>query len=704
MIKIYNMDVLHALKQMPDESVDMQITSPPYWGLRDYGEGTESIWGGDNDCDHDFKDYNYLHPTRGNRGEGIDAKHKPAGIKQPTNIKINICSKCEAWKGKLGLEPDFNLFIKHLCDIFDEVKRVLKKDGTCWVNLGDTYYTKSGSGFLNDNISSNEKVRATGINIANEIRGRGLLPSKCLTCIPERFMIEMINRGWILRNKIIWHKPNHMPTSVKDRFANSWEYLYMFSKSKKYYFDLDAVRERHLSTPTMKNGITSSITKQSFISQNPVTISDKLFSTIKTFYSSTRNTPLLSSTNIRNKLSTTLFAFLNNLNIDGFSKSSNVSLRFFPIMTTPTKSNKITQNISGIVIAEISQRFDMMDVDFSRFSTLLTFEISPTENLLFDFSPSPSRPISPTTSPVRISFFNSIDRTPFPITSFVTEIMFKDNRLKFNNGFSAKVTLHNSLSELTSFLSSPSFHKELKDIQLFKPCYPTQYKEKYNQLNDKAFQRKVLGIPHDLANCNPKGKNPDDVIDFGSYGDKETETEIEHRQEFHKGRNPEQFQHPLGKNPSDFWDITTRGYPEAHFAVFPEALVERPIKTTPMQICNKCGKARERITKTTYDKDVLNSYKSKRWGNQEDPTSKVMKKANAIHQTKGWTSCNCNAGFHPAVIMDIFAGSGTTLKVARRLNRDAIGIEIKKEYCDLIKKRLFGDNHTLFPEEFELIK
>ena len=77
--------------------------------------------------------------------------------------------------------------------------------------------------------------------------------------------------------------------------------------------------------------------------------------------------------------------------------------------------------------------------------------------------------------------------------------------------------------------------------------------------------------------------------------------------------------------------------------------------------------------------------------------------ATAEYETKGWTNCNCKAGFHPAIIMDIFAGSGTTLKVARRLKRDSIGIEIKKEYCDLIHKRLYNGNHPLI-NDFEIIK
>jgi len=124
------------------------------------------------------------------------------------------------------------------------------------VNLGDTYYTKSGSGFINDNLTKNDKMKnqvdfegnkvddsdeekvsnTTGINKANELREGGQLPSKCLTLIPFRFAIEMVNRGWILRNTLIWHKPNCMPSSIKDRFTVDFEYMFLFSKKQKYYF------------------------------------------------------------------------------------------------------------------------------------------------------------------------------------------------------------------------------------------------------------------------------------------------------------------------------------------------------------------------------------------------------------------------------------------------------------------------------------
>ena len=234
--KIYLGNTLDVLKTFPDESINCCVTSPPYWALRDYRtDGV--IWDGDPDCEHEFEletkitnnavsNNSTLHD-----GKGVVETEK---IKQMNNkSQIGFCNKCGAWKGQLGLEPDFNLYIKHLCDIFDEVKRVLRKDGTCWVNLGDTYGGNNSRG-------SNGGRAGFG----NEREGIFVLPvgksrfgSKNLCNIPSRFSIAMQDRGWILRNKIIWHKPNCMPSSVTDRFTVDFEEIFFFVKNKKYWFE-----------------------------------------------------------------------------------------------------------------------------------------------------------------------------------------------------------------------------------------------------------------------------------------------------------------------------------------------------------------------------------------------------------------------------------------------------------------------------------
>ncbi|MDP2671994.1 MAG: site-specific DNA-methyltransferase [Candidatus Daviesbacteria bacterium] len=329
--KIYHGDALEVLKTFPDNSIDCVMTSPPYWALRDYST-----------------------------------------------------------EGQLGLEPTYQEHVSKMCDVFDEVKRVLKKEGTCWVNYGDTYIGSppgnkfdgqkdKGDGLfsrliIRNGIQNNNAKVIINNNpdpkLPERLRGREQvdkqdLQDKCLSLIPMRFAIEMVSRGWILRNDCVWYKRNSMPSSVKDRFANKWEHLFFFVKSKRYYFDLDSIRKPHLAS--------------------------------------------------------------------------------------------------------------------------------------------------------------SISR--------------------INAGFSDKVSFNYRVREAVKGTLEPNFGSRYTATAEEK----VGYNEKYNQLNDKAYQKKVLGVPHDKANCNPKGGNPGDVL-------------------------------KIDEEPSDFWDITTQPHKFAHFACYPERLCEMPIK------------------------------------------------------------------------------------------------------------------------------
>ena len=177
---IHNEDALIGLRKLPDNSIDCSISSPPYWGLRDY------------DVD-----------------------------------------------GQLGNEPDFTDFISKLTEIYKEVYRVLKPEGTCYVNLGDTYMggTAGSGGNCGKHIENGTNKYAKSTKFNNGVK-KNKLPNKSLALIPERFAIEMTNNGWILRNQIIWHKPNQMPSSAADRFTVDFEKIFFFVKqSTGYYFE-----------------------------------------------------------------------------------------------------------------------------------------------------------------------------------------------------------------------------------------------------------------------------------------------------------------------------------------------------------------------------------------------------------------------------------------------------------------------------------
>tara|TARA_R110000822_G_scaffold120943_1_gene254632 strand:+ start:136 stop:1434 length:1299 start_codon:yes stop_codon:yes gene_type:complete len=183
--QIYNEPCLDTLRKMPSDFLDCVITSPPYWQLRDYG-----------------------------------------------------------YDGQWGLEPTFQLYLEHLWEMMDEIYRVLKPTGTCWINLGDTYNsggnTRSNKDGQVEGAISHQYLENTGFT-KTDIKLNG--KPKCLLLIPHRFAIGCIDRGWIVRNDIIWAKRNGMPESCTDRFSKKHEFFFFMVKSEKYHFDLDAIRD-----------------------------------------------------------------------------------------------------------------------------------------------------------------------------------------------------------------------------------------------------------------------------------------------------------------------------------------------------------------------------------------------------------------------------------------------------------------------------
>ena len=243
-LKIGN--VIDKLKEIPDNSIDCIVTSPPYYGLRSY-KGADTIWGGNPECEHEwisqqnhkdnlrFRDPNHTASVGNNKNAEIFA--------DPT-VLSGICSKCGAWKGQLGLEPDYRLYLDHLLMVTAELKRVLKPTGTLWWNMGDSYV----GGHQGGSIHPKNSAVIDAQEIPQRLQGRPQstvegMQEKSLMQLPARFAIRMADeQGWILRNTLIWHKRNHMPSSVKDRLSNGYEFIFFFTKQKRYFFNLDAVR------------------------------------------------------------------------------------------------------------------------------------------------------------------------------------------------------------------------------------------------------------------------------------------------------------------------------------------------------------------------------------------------------------------------------------------------------------------------------
>jgi DNA modification methylase len=234
-------DNRQALKELPDASVQTVVTSPPYWGLRDYG--TANWTGGDESCEH-IKD-----PSKTKKfGNDEFNKNRPSreATKLPGYYYKDLCESCGAIfeDNQIGLEQSPDDFIEQLCVVFDEVWRVLKDDGTIWVNLGDTYSAMRDSKASPDSLRTGEGTRVgSAANRNPENLRKAGLKHKDLVGIPWRFAFAMQARGWYLRSDIIWHKPNPMPESVTDRPTKSHEYIFLMTKAPRYYYDHEAIKE-----------------------------------------------------------------------------------------------------------------------------------------------------------------------------------------------------------------------------------------------------------------------------------------------------------------------------------------------------------------------------------------------------------------------------------------------------------------------------
>jgi DNA modification methylase len=224
-IQIFQGDCRAILAKLPAESVQTCVTSPPYYALRNYN-GPPLIWG-QADCDHDFvQSRRYTEQSAASaRGESFHeaGPENSKRLKEARWRTDSTCAKCGAWKGQLGLEPTPEMFVTHLVEVFRHVWRVLKPDGTLWLNLGDSYAQSGGS------------------NAGLKVKGEGL-KQKDLIGIPWMTAFALRASGWYLRSDIIWSKPNCMPESVTDRVTRSHEYIFFLSKSDQYFYDAAAIR------------------------------------------------------------------------------------------------------------------------------------------------------------------------------------------------------------------------------------------------------------------------------------------------------------------------------------------------------------------------------------------------------------------------------------------------------------------------------
>jgi len=613
-------DCLAVMREFPDESVDFVMTSPPYWGLRNYGEATETVWGGDSDCKHEWVEER-MTLVHENRNFSAGTQEEVHGEKPTTYIKkyddqvAGFCVKCGAWKGQLGLEPSWQLYVSHMVLVCRELKRVLKKTGSIYIVLGDTYasHTCKRSGQFGKPI----KEGFDDIFMENRPKQSGY-QEKCLMGIPWRLAFALIEDGWILRNDIIWHKPNAMPSSVKDRLTQTYEHIFHFVKNRKYYYDLDAIREPHKSAKEMRKYY-----------EEPKLKKAKRFRRRESYFQIVPvEAPHRGSKDV----------------IGRYENPAKFNLRVRDV-----KRGKKGLYVEGGKVKQLKasdqevenyvypEGLTKHDVAVRRFPT-----VNREGGLGY-------------TDPLHVKAYHEKGKNPGDVLAY-----------------DSKYAKHEYGQTLQAFVREQTIAKRrqvsrIEAKKLF-PNDPEKQQEYINYIHDHdghpkgknpgdVFQTKkepyVGNNPHrmrlqkeqylaldssrpmDLSH--PKGKNPGDVVvpkswGVDSYGEyhghaiKDYESARAQNPSEVKRRIIESFKKkPKGRNPGDFWNVCTKPFKGAHFAVYPEAICVNPILS----------------------------------------------------------SCPPNG-----VVLDPMCGSGTTLVVAKKLGRNFVGIEINPVYVEMARKRL----------------
>ena len=240
-VTIVEGDAMGSLRLLDDQSVNCCVTSPPYWGLRDYG--TAKWEGGDPACKHQQG-----RPGAG-RADGI-VDERAQRNRDGAGAMGGDCARCGARRidSQLGLEATPQEYADKMVAVFREVRRVLRDDGTLWLNLGDSYAANRSY-----QVNSTKGGPKHGSGQAAGGKGSqvpvGYKP-KDLIGIPWRVAFALQADGWYLRQDLIWAKPNPMPESVRDRCTKSHEYIFLLAKSEKYYFDAAAISEPSVTGDT----------------------------------------------------------------------------------------------------------------------------------------------------------------------------------------------------------------------------------------------------------------------------------------------------------------------------------------------------------------------------------------------------------------------------------------------------------------------
>ncbi len=720
--------------ELPDESVQTVCCSPPYWGLRKYSGEQDLIWG-DNHCEHEWGIQKLAKVGRNDTGTIYYGDNNPRafGGQKAEETKLgSFCSLCGAWKGAYGLEPTPEMYVQHTVEILREIRRVLRKDGVVFWNIGDSYGSGKGTCFNpgggKGSFSGHGDRKDAGAypldrgNISM-LRASGLKP-KDLCLIPFRVAIALQEDGWWVRRDIIWSKPNPMPESVTDRPTGSHEYLLMLTKSGKslywthrdgkgtrekpkadyrwlnqitdeevaveppdwkvmikcpkceatgrinvylgldvwqetkcstcngkgktqlwkrinlwkghdYYWDADAVREKN-TDPQRTNFVSGSRVHGLNLDRNDNDLGERS----RDFVASGRN--------IRS--------------VWEFNEDDEQGDNFYRVLQgcpihSPLLHPDIQQTLQGGELQDylLSHTLDMYGRLVLVPSFSLTSKLYHTNggvhlsNLGFHHHETECGQIVESIGDNRMLSLCCPDgghKYGRKKVDHTKHIQKADGSLFCNSDYSRQC------DELTATLRSKEIRKTVSLIAT----------------NDSVFLKIPSRTVHILRSLGC-------ICSYNYY-------------------TTSHF--PL----QDVWSFPTQPFKACHFAVFPEKLPETCIKAATPEVgcCSKCGAPWERLLSkgfTAHDGQSKTAYTNEE-GHNANQLAKLRQAARArggeyqnTKQTLGWQpTCKCNADKVPSIVLDPFSGAGTTLKVAKKLNRRAIGFDTSEEYCRLTVERL----------------
>ena len=756
--------------EIPEKSVQCVVTSPPYWGLRDYGL-PPSVWGGSPECEHEWGVDEIFTPvgnapsnkSKLNKGKGPREGEKYHYSNAIESSRGRFCRKCGAWLGCLGLEPTPELYVKHMVDVFRGVWRVLRDDGTVWLNLGDSYASVHTGGHKSakSTVGSNrDGVQEIKQNKANP-RTYGL-KNKDLVGIPWRVAFALRADGWWLRSDIIWclsggtwvyakTQKGEMPMMIKDVArldpktvklwnGEKWTQVLGMSRSERKGDEIELVLrsgERISCTPTHKFP-----TDKGLKEAKDITIGDVL-----------QFCRLPEPEQPRDCVIDEDAAWLAGLYIaEGSMAGDTIQIAGH---TKEVERWERLQKIANKYGGSITRTIDGNKMDIRMYGKVLVAMLSE----LVSGKTAKNKCFAPVVWRYSNKFIESI------LDGYLSgdghyEKQNDRWRLGFTRNYNLERDLRTACSRLgyrlTLNLSTVLYNG--RQVPTFRGEIRKTRSGHFNEKNtgevleiSKARCRYVWDIgvedePHLFAlasgilthNSKPNPM-PESVTDrptkaheyiflltknqnyfFDNEAIKEEadpKYKARYNSTFFTGQKEQSGQGRPGnvsntpgikewtgkRNKRTVWTISTQPYPEAHFATFPPKLIEPCILAgTSPRACEICGAPWERITKkngqTEYD---VSRKRADAPGAEVSKTSVFRTGKISIKTTIGWQpTCTCkNSGNARCIVLDPFAGSGTTLYVAEQYGRDSVGIELSEEYCKLIHKRMDKMQMNIFSLE-----